>query len=649
MGFNEIFTSILIALGGLIMILAVLRTKQILSSLRGGKHARVWGVLFALSIFFLVLYLAILYFLWTKTTTLVIPLTGIILFLGALYVYLVARTGYLTIDNLLKTSISRNYLDDILTSMIDTLIVVTPDATIQRVNQATCNLLGYAENELIGQPIGSIFAEDNPDIEDLIQKGSVQHIEQHYLTKKGEEIPVLFTSSAMCDDDGNIQGIVCVAQDITERKQSEEALRDSEKRYRDLIESSHDLTQSIMPDGHFDFVNKAWFETLGYSEDELPNLTLLDIIPSDFHPHCQQMFGQIMSGESFNDIQLDFVTKDGRSIPVEGNATGRFMGGEFVATHAFFRDITERKRAEKLSEEYRQNLEQEVEERTRELKEKNDALETTLSQLKDTQNQLIVQEKMASLGALTAGIAHEIKNPLNFVNNFAELSTDLIQELLEEIQPQKERLDAETVEAIENILSDLQQNTTKINEHGTRANSIVNSMLLHSRGASGERQPTDINALLAEDVNLAYHGMRAKETAFNIVIETDYDDSIGQIDLVPQDISRVFLNILNNACYVTHQKKKEVGEGFTPTLSVRTRGLEDRVEIRVRDNGLGIPKEMVDKIFNPFFTTKPAGEGTGLGLSISYEIVVQGHKGEIKVETEAENYTEFIVSLPTAV
>ena len=253
---------------------------------------------------------------------------------------------------------------------------------------------------------------------------------------------------------------------------------------------------------------------------------------------------------------------------------------------------------------------------------------------------------MASLGALTAGIAHEIKNPLNFVNNFAELSTDLVQELLEEMQSQKERFDAETVEEIEDILSDLEQNTTKINEHGRRANSIVQGMLLHSRGKSGERQLTDINALLAENINLAYHGMRAKDTTFNIAIETNYDDSIAPIEIVPQDIGRVFLNILNNACYAAYHKKKEVEGEFTLTLSVRTQNLGDGVEIRIRDNGSGIPEDVVDKIFNPFFTTKPTGEGTGLGLSISYEIVVQGHKGEIQVETEVGSYTEFIIILP---
>jgi signal transduction histidine kinase len=297
-------------------------------------------------------------------------------------------------------------------------------------------------------------------------------------------------------------------------------------------------------------------------------------------------------------------------------------------------------------EDYSRTLEIKVDERTQELKEKNHELRATLKKLKATQDQIIAQEKLASLGALTAGIAHEIKNPLNFVNNFAELSAELTEELLEEIENQKDRLEPESKEYIEEILSDLEQNVKKINEHGKRADNIVRGMLMHSRGKAGERELTDLNALLAEYVNLAYHGMRAKDSSFNITIETHYDDSLGQVNIVPQNISRVFLNVINNACYAAHEKKKQTGEGFSPTLWVRTKNLGDRVEIRIRDNGNGIPQEDLGKIFNPFFTTKPTGQGTGLGLSISHDIIVQEHRGEIKVETEAGSYAEFIITLP---
>ena len=276
----------------------------------------------------------------------------------------------------------------------------------------------------------------------------------------------------------------------------------------------------------------------------------------------------------------------------------------------------------------------------------NEALTESYEYLKQAQDQLVQTEKMASLGALTAGIAHEIRNPLNFVNNFAELSSELTQELLEELEDQKEKLDSDSVEEIEDILDNLGQNLSKIDEHGRRADSIVNGMLLHSRGVSGERSATDLNALLEEYVNLAYHGLRAQDTSFNITIERDYDESLEQISVVPQDISRVFLNILNNACYAAHQRAQTAKEGFAPTLWVRTKGVSDQVQIGIKDNGTGIPEEILNKIFEPFMTTKPTGSGTGLGLSISYEIIVDEHQGKIDVDTQEGEYTEFIITLP---
>lgn len=307
-------------------------------------------------------------------------------------------------------------------------------------------------------------------------------------------------------------------------------------------------------------------------------------------------------------------------------------------------------------EEYSRTLEIKVEERTREIQRKNEELAKTLQTLKKTQAQIIAQEKLASLGTLTAGIAHEIKNPLNFVNNFAELSIELAQELLEEIELQKNNLDSDSLTYIQEILHDLSQNAQKINEHGKRADKIVHGMLMHSRGESASQQLTDINALLAEAVNLAYHGMRAKDSSFYVAIETYYDDSLEPIYVIPQDISRVFLNIINNACYAVHRKKTESynplnseEQEFLPLLVVSTQNLGDSVEIRIRDNGNGIPSEIADKIFTPFFTTKPTGEGTGLGLSISHDIIVQAHQGDIRIETEASRYTEFIVTLPKTV
>jgi signal transduction histidine kinase/ligand-binding sensor domain-containing protein len=273
-------------------------------------------------------------------------------------------------------------------------------------------------------------------------------------------------------------------------------------------------------------------------------------------------------------------------------------------------------------------------------------LDATLKNLQAAQEQLIVQEKMASLGQLTAGIAHEIKNPLNFVNNFAVLTLDLAEELREAITAQSQNLDAESKANVLEILRLMGQNVSKINEHGKRADSIVKGMLLHSRGESGERRPADINAILDEYVMLGYHGMRGLDSTFNVKIEKDYDPLVGRVEVFPQDLSRVFLNLVNNACYATREKKKARGESYSPVLSVRTQNLGDKIEIRIRDNGTGIPKTVVNKIFHPFFTTKPAGQGTGLGLSISYDIIVQGHGGEIKVDTAEGEFTEFVIILP---
>ncbi len=266
--------------------------------------------------------------------------------------------------------------------------------------------------------------------------------------------------------------------------------------------------------------------------------------------------------------------------------------------------------------------------------------------LKATQEQLLVQEKLASLGALTAGIAHEIKNPLNFVNNFADLSVELMDELREDIEKNKAVLPAKDYENIEALLDDLTGNAKKINEHGKRADGIVRSMLLHSRGQTGERQPTDINKMLEEYVNLTYHGMRAQDSSFNVTIERELASDAGTVEAIPQDLSRVFLNLLSNACYAVNERAKKNGAGFVPKLRVSSTNLGETVEIRIRDNGLGIPPEVREKIFNPFFTTKPTGQGTGLGLSISHDIVVQQHGGQLEVETEPGEFTEFIVRLP---
>jgi signal transduction histidine kinase len=271
------------------------------------------------------------------------------------------------------------------------------------------------------------------------------------------------------------------------------------------------------------------------------------------------------------------------------------------------------------------------------------AVEKTLEELKSTQKQLVQREKMASLGELTAGIAHEIQNPLNFVNNFSDVNTELIDELKTELAT------GITQQAIE-LANDIKDNEQKINHHGKRADAIVKGMLQHSRSSSGVKEPTDINALCDEYLRLSYHGLRAKDKTFNATIKTDFDNSIGKINVIPQDIGRVVLNLLSNAFYAVDEKKKQQPQGYEPTVSISTKKIDDkpdsyRVDIRVTDNGNGIPKKVVDKIFQPFFTTKPTGQGTGLGLSLSYDII-KAHGGEIKVETKEGEGVEFIIQLP---
>jgi signal transduction histidine kinase len=276
--------------------------------------------------------------------------------------------------------------------------------------------------------------------------------------------------------------------------------------------------------------------------------------------------------------------------------------------------------------------------------------EEALTELKATQEQLVQQEKLASLGQLTAGIAHEIQNPLNFVNNFSEVNRELIAELREE-------LENGNLEEVKTIARDLEQNEEKISHHGKRADAIVKGMLQHSRTSSGQKEPTNINTLADEYLRLSYHGLRAKDKSFNADYKTDFDPNLPMVEIIPQDIGRVLLNLINNAFYACAERgrgetpmgsKTSSGlDDYKPTVTVTTKNLGDKIEIRVKDNGNGITEEIKNKIFQPFFTTKPTGQGTGLGLSMSYDIVTKGHGGEIKVGSAEEEGTEFIIYLPT--
>ena len=282
---------------------------------------------------------------------------------------------------------------------------------------------------------------------------------------------------------------------------------------------------------------------------------------------------------------------------------------------------------------------QELELKRKAVEESKDALQQSLEELKATQQQLIQSEKMASLGELTAGIAHEIQNPLNFVNNFSEVSNELIDEM-------NDALEKGNTEDAKAIANEIQMSLEKINFHGKRADGIVKSMLQHSRTSTGKKEPTDINTLADEYLRLAYHGMRAKDKSFNAAMKTDFDENIGLIKIISQDIGRVILNLITNSFYALNEKKKQSPDHYEPTLTISTKKIGDKIEICVGDNGTGISQKAFDKIFQPFFTTKPTGQGTGLGLSLSYDIITKSHGGELKVETKEGEYTNFRIILP---
>ncbi len=340
--------------------------------------------------------------------------------------------------------------------------------------------------------------------------------------------------------------------------------------------------------------------------------------------HLQNIITIIQQNENLSADQKDSIAKSLKNADKELEIT------------AFKLDRTEK--VKRTTAILLEETIEELEQKRAAIEETNSALTKSLEELKAAQAQLIQSEKMASLGELTAGIAHEIQNPLNFVNNFSEVSNELLDELKEEIENKN-------FEEVKNIADDVKNNLSKILHHGKRADGIVKGMLQHSSSSSGVKEPTDINALADEYLRLAYHGLKAKDKSFNATLKTDFDESIGNINIILQDIGRVILNLITNAFYVVAEKIKQQPDGYEPTVSLSTKKTGDQVSVSVKDNGNGIQQKILDKIFQPFFTTKPTGQGTGLGLSLSYDIV-KAHGGELKVETIEGEGSEFIIQLP---
>ncbi len=347
---------------------------------------------------------------------------------------------------------------------------------------------------------------------------------------------------------------------------------------------------------------------------------LVNIISSDFFNRWEESYE---AGVAFS-ILWAIVIWIGGNKQRKAHEAERLIAGQ-------------REKEFQLSESMKAKLEIQVAERTAELTKQKEELEEALLELKSTQVQLIQAEKMASLGELTAGIAHEIQNPLNFVNNFSELTNELIAEMNDEI----EKGDYEGAKA---VAVDIKENLDKINHHGKRADSIVKGMLMHSRTSSGQKDETDINSLVDEFLRLSFHGLRAKDKSFNSDFKANFDPDLPKVAVIPQDMGRVFLNLINNAFYSVNEKKKSDPE-FKPLVEVSTKNLGKRIQVTVSDNGGGIPEHIKSKIFQPFFTTKPTGQGTGLGLSLSYDIV-KAHGGELIVESKEGEGTTFSIQLP---
>ena len=421
--------------------------------------------------------------------------------------------------------------------------------------------------------------------------------------------------------------------EIKERNRAEEALRESEMRAKATLNAATHLQGLLKPDGTLIEANAAALDMIDAGKEDVVGRPFWDCPwwahDPDLQLRLRRAVERAADGEAVQFLATH-PTPDGDERVIDFHARPvRGENGEVTLIVPEGHDITDLKQAEA------------------ELRLAKEQAETALAKLTLAQQQLVQSEKMASLGQLTAGIAHEIKNPLNFVNNFAEISRELVEEFRELVEPLREQLDQGANDELDELVTLLSENLERINSQGQRANNIVTSMLLHSRGDPGQRRQADINDLVEESLGLAYHGARAKDPAFEIALERELDPKAGSAEVAPQEISRVLVNLFQNAFDAVGERASNgASNGFRPTLQVATRDLGDRVELRVRDNGAGIPEAVIDKVLNPFFTTKAAGVGTGLGLSLSYDIVVQQHLGQMTVHSKVNDHTEFTVALP---
>lgn len=531
----------------------------------------------------------------------------------------------------------------------DCVISIDSAGIVLDFNESAQSTFGYTREEALGQNIAELIVptvyrdEHRKGLERFVRTGEGRilgdRIRTRALRADGTEFPIELCILSVGNKEQPI--FSSFIRDMTAEENAEEGLRQSQRTLMTLLSNLPGMAYRCRDGayGNLEFISEGCTALTGYEAPELVEDSenrYNELIHIEDRERVRSEIQAALEAQETFQVMYRIRTKEGDEKWVHDRGRGIFSvfseSGEIISLEGFVTDITERKRAEELLSDYSQTLEAEVQERT--------------DELKATHDQLMMQEKMASLGALTAGIAHEIKNPLNFVNNFARMSVELAQELREDLQNQSDNIEDKSFELIMELVKDLEENAARIQDHGMRADGIMKSMLMHSRSSKKEFRLTDINELLEEEITLAFHGLKAQDTTFNIAITKDLDPDHTPLSVISQDIGRVFLNVINNACFAAHQRKQEENGTFTPELRVQTRHDDNGITVRIRDNGRGMPEEVVTNVFDPFFTTKPAGEGTGLGLSIAYDIIVQDHGGSIDIDTKPGEFTEFIIRIP---
>jgi PAS domain S-box-containing protein len=519
----------------------------------------------------------------------------------------------------------------------------------------TCEtMFGLTKEQAIGRSLYDIFPKEQSDFfkekdYSSFALGKIEDIPEEPIDSLTLGRRILHTIKVpVFDEHGNPDYLVCISEDISDRKAAELALKQSEEEFRAAFEQVTVGMAEMSLDKRFVKLNQKFCHILGYTEAELLTKSFEEITHPDDLAQGLENTRKLITGEikTFF-MEKRYISKDGQIVWANLNVSIVYnLVGTPKYWIAVIQDISDRKATElerdRLLQELSQlnkNLELRVEERT--------------VALVNAQERIIAQEKLASLGTLTAGIAHELRNPLNFVTNYALGSIELSQELLETIEPLFPSLEPDTSDLVEALIADLQENSTTIRSHSQRAENIISNMMQHARtdDAKASPQPTQINDLLDQSLKLAYHSKKMLDSNFNITILTDYTDNLDLVDLVTGSMSRAFINLIDNACdAMRHQKEllniSKDAENYHPTLSLSTRSLGDRVEIRIRDNGCGIAPEIQSQILDPFFTTKPPGEGTGLGLFLTHDIIVKQHKGTLTINPNASQFTEIIVTIP---